>query len=69
VYPAAWQIEIPAYGLSLEIAPLVQDQELRVSFTYWEGAVEISGTSSGMPVNGSGYVELTGYDQDMGGIF
>ncbi|MEJ2012960.1 MAG: lipocalin-like domain-containing protein [Anaerolineales bacterium] len=69
VYPAAWQIEIPAYGLSLEIAPLVQDQELRVSFPYWEGAVEISGTSSGMPVNGSGYVELTGYDQDMGGIF
>jgi predicted secreted hydrolase len=69
VYPAAWQIDVPAYDLSLRITPLLQDQELQVSFTYWEGAVEISGSSSGRPVNGAGYVELTGYDQSMGGLF
>jgi predicted secreted hydrolase len=29
--------------------------------TYWEGAVSISGHLNGAPVQGDGYVELTGY--------
>jgi predicted secreted hydrolase len=29
--------------------------------TYWEGAVQISGTAEGRAVTGQGYVELTGY--------
>ena len=36
--------------------PFVRDQEMRVSFTYWEGAVRITGSAGG-----SGYVEVTGY--------
>jgi predicted secreted hydrolase len=60
-YPARWRARIPAEGLDLEIRPLLADQELDVSFRYWEGAVEIAGTRRGLPIRGSGYVELTGY--------
>jgi predicted secreted hydrolase len=28
---------------------------------YWEGAVDIEGERGGSPVEGRGYVELTGY--------
>jgi predicted secreted hydrolase len=60
-YPARWRVRIPSEALDLEIRPLLADQELDVSFRYWEGAVEIEGTRHGRPVRGSGYVELTGY--------
>jgi predicted secreted hydrolase len=55
-YPAAWRLRIPSAGMDLRIEPLLADQELDVSFRYWEGAVRIAGTS-----RGRGYVELTGY--------
>jgi predicted secreted hydrolase len=61
VYPARWKISIPSENIDLSLRPYISDQEMRVSFTYWEGAVEISGVSGGAQVQGSGYVELTGY--------
>jgi len=60
-YPAHWHVRIPSEELDLEIRPALADQELDVSFRYWEGAVEIEGTRRGRPVRGRGYVELTGY--------
>lgn len=60
-YPARWRVRIPAEELDLEVRPALDDQELDVSFRYWEGAVEIGGTRRGRPVRGQGYVELTGY--------
>ena len=60
-YPAEWRVRIPSEELDLEVRPLLADQELDVSFRYWEGAVEIAGTRRGRPVRGRGYVELTGY--------
>lgn len=67
VYPSGWQIEIPAHGIDLRIDPLIADQEMDVSFVYWEGAVQASGVMADQPVNGRGYVELTGYgQQDVG---
>jgi predicted secreted hydrolase len=60
-YPARWQVKIPSEDLDLEIRPALADQELDVSFRYWEGAVEIAGTRRGRPVRGQGYAELTGY--------
>jgi predicted secreted hydrolase len=60
-YPSRWRIRIPADGLDLEVRPAVPDQELDVSFLYWEGAVEVTGTHQGRPVSGRGYVEMTGY--------
>jgi predicted secreted hydrolase len=56
VYPSRWRLRIPSENLDLEITPLLADQELDVSFRYWEGAVAVAGTQSGR-----GYVELTGY--------
>jgi len=57
-YPARWRLRIPAEGLDLEITPLLADQELDVSFRYWEGAVAVSGNAQGR-----GYVEMTGYTE------
>ncbi len=60
-YPGRWRLRVPAADLDLEVRPALQDQELRLSVRYWEGAVQVSGTRSGRPVGGRGYVELTGY--------
>lgn len=66
-YPSRWRIRIPADGLDLEVRPVLPDQELDVSFRYWEGTVEVEGTHRGRPVRGRGYVELTGYAEGSGG--
>lgn len=60
-YPSSWRLSIPGQQLELAIAPLINDQELNVSFRYWEGAVSAKGTKNGRPISGRGYVELTGY--------
>jgi predicted secreted hydrolase len=62
VYPSGWRIAIPSRGWDLLVEPLVADQELDLSFRYWEGAVAVGGSGEGgTPVSGRGYVELTGY--------
>lgn len=63
-YPAGWQIRIPAYGVEVQVRPVLPDQELNLAFTYWEGAVDVTGGSGGW-----GYVELTGYSASMQGVF
>ncbi|HUN23914.1 MAG TPA: lipocalin-like domain-containing protein [Anaerolineales bacterium] len=68
-YPAGWQVNLPAYDLRLTITPLIPDQELQVSFTYWEGAVQVQATRASQPLSGVGYIELTGYAQSMQGEF
>ena len=68
-YPARWTVEVPAVGLTLELEPYLADQELNVSYAYWEGAVRISGQRAGSVVSGSGYVEMTGYAGSMQGQF
>jgi len=60
-YPSRWRLTVPDANIDLEIRPLLPDQELNLSFRYWEGAVSINGISAGSPVTGQGYVELTGY--------
>jgi predicted secreted hydrolase len=67
-YPSGWAVKIGS-ELDLQITPLTLDQELNVSFIYWEGAVKINGTHNGEPVSGQGYVELTGYAHTMQGEF
>ena len=67
-YPSGWQIKVPAHGLALDVTPLLPDQEMNVTFVYWEGAVDVTGSMAGQPVTGRGYVELTGYGQG-GGVY
>lgn len=67
-YPSKWRVEIPSANLDLTLTPLIADQEMRVSFTYWEGAVNVQGTSNGNNVRGQGYVEMTGYGNARGDV-
>jgi len=64
-YPAQWIVTVPVVDLTLEIKPYLADQELNVSYAYWEGAVRISGERAGSVVSGNGYVEMTGYAVSM----
>jgi len=65
-YPSRWRLLLPSEGLDLEVVPRLDDQELRTTVRYWEGAVGVRGTSRGGPVEGDGYVELTGYGETGG---
>ncbi|MEZ4767487.1 MAG: lipocalin-like domain-containing protein [Caldilineales bacterium] len=68
-YPARWTVTVPSQELQLEIEPYLADQELNVSYSYWEGAVNFTGERNGSPVSGDGYVEMTGYAGTMQGQF
>ena len=68
-YPARWTITVPAVDLMLKIRPHLADQELNVSYAYWEGAVGVEGEGAGRPIRGSGYIEMTGYAGSMQGQF
>ncbi|MXX26610.1 MAG: carotenoid 1,2-hydratase [Caldilineaceae bacterium SB0668_bin_21] len=61
VYPSGWRVTFPAHEIELTIDPLIDDQEMDVAFSYYEGATIVRGTMNGEPVAGRGYVELTGY--------
>ncbi len=68
-YPSRWRITVPRLQLDLTLTPWLADQELNVSYAYWEGAVRIAGARAGRPVVGNGYVEMTGYAGSMQGQF
>ncbi|MDJ0739740.1 MAG: lipocalin-like domain-containing protein [Gammaproteobacteria bacterium] len=55
-YPVAWRIEVPRFGLALAVEATFDEQEMRHTVRYWEGAVDVTGTHSGR-----GYLELSGY--------
>ncbi len=64
-YPSSWYIRIPLLGIEVDVKSNLPDQEMRTSastgVTYWEGSVSVKGTKGGNPIEGQGYVELTGY--------
>lgn len=62
VYPLTWQLDIPGKSLSLRIRPSMVNQEMNRSFRYWEGAIRADGKLAGGNINGTGYMELTGYE-------
>jgi predicted secreted hydrolase len=71
-YPNTWNVKIKGDAqkavseLELNYTPTIPNQELdtRASTVtiYWEGDTMITGTKNGKPITGSGYVELTGYN-------
>ncbi len=63
VYPSGWRVSFPQHEIDLTIEPLIDDQEMDVAFSYYEGATIVRGTMNGEPVTGRGYVELTGYGE------
>lgn len=66
-YPVEWEIAIPSLELKLTEKTTLDNQELAASSSpspsYWEGAVTYSGTIHRKPVQGAGYLEMTGYSQ------
>ena len=55
-YPTRWRLQIPGHDLDLRVEAAFDDQEMRHTVRYWEGAVVVSGSHSGV-----GYLELSGY--------
>jgi predicted secreted hydrolase len=66
-YPLGWTISIPSLDLELSERTPLNNQELlskeNAFPTYWEGAVTYSGHLHSRPVNGIGYLEMTGYEK------
>ncbi len=67
VYPIAWKIEIPRLGVQLQASTPLASQELagktRLSPSYWEGAITLTGTRESKSLQGRGYLEMTGYNR------
>ena len=61
VYPSRWRVQVPQVGLELEVVPKMAEQEMSGRVPYWEGAVKVQGSRNGQPIEGHGFVELTGY--------
>ncbi len=61
-YPVAWRVEIPTLSFVADVSPPVEAQELtQPPVIYWEGLIDAKGTRAGQPIEGHGYLELTGY--------
>jgi predicted secreted hydrolase len=61
-YPIGWRITLPGQQAEFVIRAALEDQELALGpITYWEGAIDASGTRDGRAIKGRGYLELTGY--------
>ena len=59
-YPVSWRVRVPSLKLDLTETAVLDNQLLRAKeggTTYWEGAVNYSGSQKGV-----GYLELTGYE-------
>ena len=61
-YPLSWQLIIPDKRLKLTINALIKDQEINDTFANWSGTVQIVGESRGTEVEGSGLLQLSGYE-------
>lgn len=59
-YPSRWRIHVHPANRSLDVRPVLADQEFHHSSRYWEGAVDVVDAETGKPA-GRGYVELAGY--------
>ena len=55
--PVEWQVRLPEKGVDVVVTALNPDAWMATSVPYWEGPVTISGSH-----DGTGYLEMTGYD-------
>nr|WP_298411019.1 lipocalin-like domain-containing protein [uncultured Halomonas sp.] len=54
--PIHWRVQVPAYDLDVNVRARHPNQWMGTSFPYWEGMVDVSGSTAG-----EGYLEMTGY--------
>ncbi|MGE0459858.1 MAG: lipocalin-like domain-containing protein [Vicinamibacterales bacterium] len=70
-YPIGWTIAVPGLGLDLRVSTPMENQELLTrgaGIAYWEGLVDVAGTSRGARLTGRGYLEMTGYKGSLGRV-
>ena len=66
-YPIGWRIILPGQRAEFTVRTALDDQELKLGpITYWEGAIDATGTRDGKAIKGRGYLELTGYAGPLG---
>ena len=63
-YPVQWTLAIPSEELEMDVITVFDDQEMTVSVQYYEGALQVSGKFRDEAIDGNGYIEMTGYEQD-----
>ncbi|XOV81177.1 MAG: lipocalin-like domain-containing protein [Aestuariibacter sp.] len=56
-FATQWDITLPEHGHRLTLSVMKEDQFIDATFSYYEGAVDIVGTSTGV-----GFVEMTGQE-------
>jgi len=70
-YPIQWKVSVPKLGLALGAKTKLTQQEIagnrKFAPSYWEGAMEFSGTRGKTKIAGVGYLEMTGYDHALDG--
>ncbi|MCP3866930.1 MAG: carotenoid 1,2-hydratase [Gammaproteobacteria bacterium] len=57
-YPISWKLTVRPLNQTFLVTAVMDDQEMDLSVTYWEGAVDVF--AEGRPA-GRGYLEMTGY--------
>ncbi len=57
VVPVRWRVQLPAKGLDATVEAVNPQAWMGVSIPYWEGPVTLTGSH-----DGTGYLEMTGYD-------
>jgi predicted secreted hydrolase len=68
-YPIGWKVSLPAQHAEFTIKAALEEQELKLGpITYWEGAIDASGSREGNAIKGHGYLELTGYAGTLGAL-
>ena len=71
VYPVRWSIQVPKAQLALDVTTPLDNQELSTEgagISYWEGVIDVKGTSGSGAVAGRGYLEMTGYRGSLGRV-
>ncbi len=71
LYPIRWSIQIPKAQLALEVTTPLENQELSTKgagIWYWEGVIDVKGTSGTAATTGRGYLEMTGYRGSLGRV-
>ncbi|MBL6916537.1 MAG: carotenoid 1,2-hydratase [Balneolaceae bacterium] len=63
-YPVRWTLAIPSEELEMGVTTVFDDQEMTVSVQYYEGALRVSGKFRDEAIDGNGYIEMTGYEQE-----
>ncbi|MBN2484014.1 MAG: polyprenyl synthetase family protein [Candidatus Omnitrophica bacterium] len=64
VWPVKWRIEVPSSNIDFTFTPAYDDQEimyLGLMRAIWEGSGNITGSFSGIHIQGRGRLELYGY--------